>query len=331
MIPSRVEPPGLNQRAHLIARAFRKSRVIMGIRRKKLASFALIGIALFYLAGFVGFLDSVGLPILPYDPIETKVSERYMEPSISHPFGTDELGRDMMVRVIYAMTTSSMISALVILGGGIFINISLALISGYYGGWRDSLIVKVGETLSGVPTLILLIVITASVGPGYKDFVAKTAEVIHWEWVARSGIAEIFLLFIVVSLISWVGSVFVLRSRISVLRESGFVESARALGASDARIMFWHILPNLMGLIALGLSSLLAISIGAEIGLSYLGLGIKSPNPSFGIMFYSLTIADLQNHLYLFIPPAVIVTSVLFMSWMLGDALVSIVESKEGE
>lgn len=309
--------------------SFRKSRVLQGIWRKKLARFALIGMALFYLVGFLGLLDSLGLPILPYDPTTTNISERYLSPSLAHPFGTDILGRDILVRVIYAMTTSTIISALVLLGGGLIINISLALIAGYYGGWRDSAITKVGETLSGVPPLILLIVITASVGPLYKDFVQEISDAIHWAWLAKSGIAEIFLLFMAISLISWVGSVFLLRSRISVLRESGFVESARALGASDTRIMFWHILPNLMGLIVLGLSGLLIAAIGSEIGLSYLGLGVKSPNPSFGVMFHSLSIADLQNHLYIFIPPAVIVTSVLFMSWMAGDALVSIVESKD--
>ena len=309
--------------------SFRKSRVVRSIWQKKLARIALIFMLLFYVVGFVGLLDSLGAPLLPYDTTATNISERYMSPSLAHPFGTDNLGRDVMVRIIYAMTTSSIISLLVLLGGGIVINISLSLIAGYYGGWKDSLIVKGVETLSGVPTLILLIVITASIGPHYKDFVSEIAETIHWKWLAQSGIAEVFLLFVVISLISWVGGVFVLRSRIAVLRESGFVESARALGASDARIMFWHILPNLMGLIVLSLSGLLITAIGSEIGLSYLGLGVKAPNPSFGVMFHSLSIADLQNHLYLFIPPAVIVTAVLFMAWMLGDALVSIVESKE--
>jgi ABC-type dipeptide/oligopeptide/nickel transport system permease subunit len=309
--------------------SFRKSRIAQSIWQKKLARIAIVFMLFFYLVGFVGLVDSLGAPILPYDPTETNINDRYMSPTLAHPFGTDILGRDLMVRVIYAMTTSSVISLLVLLGGGIVINISLALIAGYYGGKKDSVIVKVGETLSGVPPLILLIVITASIGSYYKDIVAWLSEIIRWKWLAQSGIAEVFLLFVVLSLISWVGAVFVLRSRISVLRESGFVESARALGASDARIMFWHILPNLMGLIVLSLSGLLIIAISSEIGLSYVGLGVKAPNPSFGVMFHSLSITDLQNHLYIFIPPAVIVTLVLFMAWMLGDALVSIVESKE--
>lgn len=309
--------------------SFSKSRIIQGIWRKKLARFALLGILLFYLVGFIGFLDSLGAPILPYDPIETNISARYMSPSFAHPFGTDILGRDIMVRVIYAMTTSSLISILALLGGGILIDITLSLVAGYYGGMRDSIIVKVGETLSGVPSLILMIVITASIGPSYKDVVARVSQSLRWEWLARSGAAEIFLIFVVLSLIGWVGSVFLLRSRISVLREQGFVESARALGASDTRIMVWHILPNLMGLIVLSLSGLLIGAIGTEIGLSYLGLGVKAPNASFGVMFFSMDIADLQNHMYMFIPPAVIVTIMLFASWMVGDALVSIVESKE--
>lgn len=307
----------------------RKSRVIQGVWQKKLARFALISIFLFYLIGFIGFLDSLGIPILPYDPTETNIIERYMSPSLAHPFGTDILGRDIMVRVIYAMTTSSLISLMALLGGGIIINITLSLVAGYYGGMRDSIIVKLGETLSGVPTLILMIVITASIGPSYKSVIASASEFLHWEWLARSGIAEIFLIFVVLSLIGWVGSVFLLRSRIAVLREQGFVESARALGASDTRIMFWHILPNLMGLISLSLSGLLIGAIGTEIGLSYLGLGVKAPNPSFGVMFFSNDIATLQNHAHIFIPPAIIVTWILFVSWMAGDALVSITESKE--
>ncbi|MFY9457451.1 MAG: ABC transporter permease [Candidatus Spechtbacterales bacterium] len=309
--------------------SFRKSRIVQGIWRKKLARFALISILLFYLVGFVGFLDSLGVPILPYDPTATNISERYMPPSLVHPFGTDILGRDIMVRAIYAMTTSSLISLMALLGGGIILNITLSLVAGYYGGTRDSVIVKVGETLSGVPSLILMIVITASIGPSYKEVVAKVSEFLHWEWLAKSGIAEIFLIFVALSLIGWAGSVFMLRSRISVLREQGFVESSRALGASDVRIMFWHILPNLMGLIVLSLSGLLIGAIGTEIGLSYLGLGVKAPNPSFGVMFFSNDISTLQNHAYIFIPPAVIVTWMLFVSWMAGDALVSIAESKE--
>ena len=306
-----------------------RSRIIQGVWQKKLARFALISILLFYLIGLIGLLDSLGLPILPYDPVATNLSARYQSPSLVHPFGTDILGRDIMTRVIYAMTTSSLISLMAFIGGGVLINITLSLVAGYYGGLRDSIIVKLGETLSGVPTLILMIVITASLGPPYKDAIRSISEFIHWDWLAQSGIAEIFLLFVVLSLIGWVGSVFLLRSRIAVLRELGFVESARALGASDARIMFWHILPNLMGLILLSLSGLLIAAIGTEIGLSYLGLGVKAPNPSFGVMFFSSDVATLQNHTYIFIPPAVIVTWMLFCSWLLGDALVSIAESKE--
>lgn len=303
---------------------FKKYRSVRFIWKSRLTRYAFLGLVIFYLVAFIGPLFA------PYDPITTNLDQAFLPFSTEHFFGTDDLGRDVFSRILFGMRTLAIVSFGVFVLGGWFFTVILALLAGYYGGWRDSAILRIGEVLGSIPPLIFLIIVRVSFGDRFEQFMLKVTEFTGITWLVESGITQIFLILLALSLIAWVGGVYVLRSRVLQEREQGYVESLRVLGASNKRILFYHILPNVMGLIVLSLSSILIGAIGAEIALSFLGLGVQDPYPSFGIMFYQVAdIGLLRNHPSLLIIPGVIVFYIGILSWIFGDQLGRIIESKK--
>lgn len=305
-----------------MARIF-KMRLVRLTWKNRLVRLAFLGLILFYLVGFIGPLFA------PYDPLETNLEESFLAPSGEHLFGTDRLGRDVFSRVLYAMRTTSIISLLVLVFGGWFLSVGLGLIAGYYGGKTDSLIMRVGETLSSIPPLIFLILFLVSFRDSFEASMLKITESLGMGWLVTSGVIQMIPVILAMALISWVGGIYPIRSRVLQEREQGYVESLRILGASENRIIFCHILPNIMGLVVLNLSAILIAAIGLEVGLSFLGLGIRDPYPSFGIMFYqSASLSLLKNHPHLLVIPGIIVFYVGMLCWILGDQWGRIIESK---
>src|SRR3989338_1653892 len=252
-----------------------KTRLFRATWKNRLVRFALFGLILFYLVGFLGPLFA------PHDPLRTNLEESFLTPSKEHFFGTDRIGRDVFSRVLYAIRTTSIISLLVLVFGGWFLSVGLGLIAGYYGGKIDSLIMRIGETLGSIPPLIFLILFLVSFRDGFEAWMAQMIESLGMGWLVTSGIIQMIPVILAMALISWVGGIYPIRSRVLQEREQGYVESLRILGASEKRIIFGHILPNIMGLVVLNLSAILIAAIGLEVGLSFLGLGIRDPYPSF--------------------------------------------------
>lgn len=307
----------------MIFRNLMRVRLIRFTWKNRLVRFAFLGLLLFYLIGFVGPLFA------PYDPLSTDLEKSFIAPCQDHIFGTDRLGRDVFSRVLYAMRTTSIISLLVFVLGGWVLNVGLGLIAGYYGGRRDSMILRIGETLSSVPPLIFLILFLVSFRDGFEAWMLKITEIMGMTWLVESGVVQMIPVIIALALISWVGGVYPIRSRVLQEREQGYVESLRVLGASEQRIIFGHILPNVMGLIVLSLSAVLIGAIGLEVSLSFLGLGIRDPFPSFGIMFYqSASLSLLRNHPHLLVIPGIIVFYIGMLCWVLGDQWGKMIESK---
>jgi len=301
----------------------KKNRLIRFTWKNRWVRFAFLGLLLFYLVGFIGPLFA------PYDPLSTDLEKSFLSPSQEHLFGTDRLGRDVFSRVLFAMRTTSIISLLVFIFGGWVLNVGLGIIAGYYGGKIDSFILRIGETISSVPPLVFLILFLVSFRDGFEAWMLKITESSGLTWIVNSGIVQMIPVMLALALISWVGGVYPIRSRVLQEREQGYVESLRVLGASEWRIMFNHILPNVMGLVILSLSAILISAIGLEVGLSFLGLGIRDPYPSFGVMFYqSANLGLLRNHPYLLIIPGIIVFYIGMLCWVLGDQWGKMIESK---
>jgi len=254
---------------------------------------ALIGLVL----ALVFVICGVFAPWLsPHDPTQLDLTGRLLPPSPQHWFGTDELGRDILSRTIYGARISLTVAVSVV-GLSLLLGIGAGLTSGFYGGLTDTLLnVYINNAFLALPGILLAIAFVAFVGPGVLNLVLA---------LALSG---------------WVGYARLIRAQVMAVREREYVEAARGLGASDIRILGMHVLPNIIQPVLVQAAVGMAGAILAEATLSFLGLGIPPPAPSWGSM-----LNDARSHLFdaphLTVFPAVAVMLAVLSFNFLGDAL----------
>ena len=240
--------------------------------------------------------------VVPYDPASQQLSLRLERPSVYHPFGLDELGRDIFSRVL-AGARISLLVGITVVGISTVVGVSLGAIAGYFGGWIDDLISRGIDVLLAFPGILLAIALVAVLGPSLTNVV------------------------LALSVIGWVGYARLVRGQVLRAREFEFVQAARALGASTARILIRHILPTTMPAVMVQASLGMAGAILAEAALSFLGLGVQPPTPSWGTMLNGgrLHLLD-APHLTIF-PGAAIAMLVLGFNF-LGDGLRDAIDPK---
>jgi oligopeptide transport system permease protein len=287
------------------------------LRRKRLAMLSLVVITVIYGAGIFA-------PVLaPYSYSATNLDGGLQGPSAEHWFGTDRLGRDMFSRTLYSARTTLIVSAAVLVSGGLVIGNGLGLLSGYRGGWVDNVIMRIGEVLSALPGLPMLILVNAALG-------GRILGVLQHEWL--SGLrpfASYFTVFAVLSLFFWVGTARIVRAQVLQLRERDFVTAARALGGGTRHIIWVHLVPNIAFLLVLQLSSTLGAVAGSEIALTWFGVGVQPPTPSFGAMIYEGSGArTFQTHPHLLLVPGICVSALLFAFALLGDAINDVIRQR---
>ena len=234
--------------------------------------------------------------IAPHSPSDLDLPSRLQPPSASHWFGTDELGRDILSRVIYGAQISMLVGTSVV-AGSLLLGLILGSIAGYYGGYTDKFFnaVLMNAFLS-FPGILLAIAFVAFLGPG------------------------IFNLILALSIGGWVGYARLVRAQVLAVKEKEFVEAARALGASDWRIVTRHILPNIIQPVIVQAAIGMAGTVLAEATMSFLGLGVPPPTASWGSM-----LNDGRAHLFdaphLVIFPALAVMLAVLSFNFIGDAL----------
>jgi ABC-type dipeptide/oligopeptide/nickel transport system permease subunit len=295
--------------------------------KKRIAMIALLFICVFYFFGTTApLLTDAGI-IQSYR--EQDLEKALLSPSWEHPFGTDRLGRDQLSRVIWASQTTVIITVLTLITGSLLLAVTLGLISGYMGGWVDSVIMRTGDTFAALPTLLMLILINATLGDRVRSAARDVEDFTGIGGIVQHGVADYFLVFAALSIFSWVGLARILRSQILALRETEFILAARMIGASSRRIMFRHLLPNVSNVIIVSMSLALAGIAGSEILLTWFGVGIKPPNPSFGAMiFEASSVRTVNQHPYLLLFPGAVVAGLLFSFNLLGDALTDVFTPK---
>jgi len=190
----------------------------------------------------------------PYDDFVAGVKE---DPSFAHPFGTDSLGRDMLSRVIAGARISMLVGFISVIGG-ISVGMVVGITSGYFGGWVDNLIQRMVDTIIAFPGLVLLLIIVSVLGPSIRNVI------------------------LVIALITIFPTVRIIRGATLSEKNNQYVEAARSVGAPSVRILFRHLLPNVLPLGIVLMTTGLGAAILAESALSFLGLGIPPPNPSWG-------------------------------------------------
>ena len=317
----------LEQEAELQQRALRGEsltwRSIRRLLRRRIAVICLVVIVVFYAVGILAPL------IAPHGYSEQNLDASFNGPSFAHPFGTDRTGRDVLSRVIFAARTTTIVTIATFATGFVLLPVTLGMLAGYRGGWVDSLINRTGEILSSMPGLPMLVLINATLRPRFNDAISSIEDAMHWDGLTSSGFSDYFLIFGVLSLFGWVGGARIVRTQVLALRGSEFILSAEASGASTRRILFQHILPNIMPLVIVGASAGLGGIALSEIGLTFLGVGVQPPHPSFGAL-----ISDgaprtvLENHPSLLIVPAAVVAALIFAFNLLGDSLNDVFTSK---
>lgn len=247
--------------------AARSDRPRTGFRRalQKFARnrLALVGLVVFAII----VLLVLGAGLSPYDPDETNLRARFADPSLAHPFGTDDLGRDTFTRVLYGGRISLIVGMLAMLVS-VTIGTLVGALAGYFGGWVDSLLMRLTDLFLSLPSLFVLIVLsTLFLGSPFAR--------------AYGGMLMIVA---IIGVLSWMVVARIVRSSFLSIRENDFVEAARAGGASHGRLMARHILPNALGPIFVQATLQVAVAIIAESGLSYLGFGIQPPTATWGNM-----------------------------------------------
>ena len=259
-------------------------------RRQPLAA---VGVAL--LALFV--VCAVFAPWLaPQDPAQLDLTGRLMGPSWAHWFGTDELGRDILSRTLFGARIS-LIVAVSVVGISLAVGLIAGGLAGFYGGWTDAVVnVYVTNAFMALPGILLAIAFVAFMGPGLGNVILA---------LAISG---------------WVGYARLVRGQVMAMKEKEFVEAARALGASDLRIMGRHVLPNILQPLIVQAAIGMAGAVLAEATLSFLGLGVPAPAASWGSM-----LNDARSHLFdsphlVFFPAIAVMLCVLSFNFI-GDAL----------
>jgi peptide/nickel transport system permease protein len=234
--------------------------------------------------------------LAPQDPARIDLSARLMGPSATHWFGTDELGRDILSRVIYGARISMLVGSCVV-ATSLTLGLIFGSIAGYYGGFLDRFLnVVVMNAFMSFPGILLAIAFVAFLGPG------------------------LFNLVLALSIGGWVGYARLVRAQVLAVREREFVEAARALGASDARIIVRHILPNIIQPVIVQAAIGMAGAILAEATMSFLGLGVPPPTATWGSM-----LNDARSHLFdsphlVLFPAAAVMLAVLSFNFV-GDGL----------
>jgi peptide/nickel transport system permease protein len=236
--------------------------------------------------------------IATHDIATTDLFNRYQPPSLAHLFGTDSVGRDIFSRVVYGTRISLRVGSIVVVVSA-FIGIIIGALAGYYGGWVDRIVSGyLFNVFLAFPGLLLAIAMVAFLGAGLNKLI------------------------LALCIIGWVGYARVMRGQVLKVKEYDFVQAARALGASDIRLLIVHILPNSIQPLIVQASLGMAGAVLSEASLSFLGLGVPPPAPSWGAMLEEARdIATLQMAPHALIFPGLAIALTVLSFNFIGDGL----------
>lgn len=264
------------------------------LRRDRLTQVA--GACLIVLTLLALFAPVISSQLLHVSFTQTNVTDAFLPPGAEgHILGTDDLGRDHLARLLYAGQVSlgiGFMAAVLSLG----IGVSLGIVTGYFGGFVDDLVNWIIATLTSIPSLFLLLILSAVLTPGPV------------------------MLVLVLGLLGWTGTTRLVRGETLTLREREYIISARAIGASPLRIMFVHILPNLFSIITVTLAIDIGTLILVEAALSYLGLGVQPPVPSWGNMLTGAQ-SYFNKGPYLVVAPGLLIFVTVLCLYVIGDGV----------
>ena len=259
------------------------------------ASFAMFGF--FLLSAMIGPL------VVPYDPLATNADIALQAPTLAHPFGTDNLGRDVFSRVI-AATRLDLVISVVAVALSFVIGSVFGAIAGYRGGWIDVVLNRLFDTIMAFPLFVLAMGIVAALGNSVTNIIIATA-IINIPFYAR-----------------------LVRAEVNIRREAGFTLAAKLAGNSDTRVLAFHIFPNALPPMMVQVSLNLGWAILNAAGLSFIGLGVKPPTPEWGIMVAEGANYIVSGEWWLALFPGLWLMLAVFTFNLMGDGLRDIVDPR---
>ena len=268
------------------------------IRRYPLGAIGAVIMAVFVLAAIFAPLITV------YDPLTTNAAASLAKPSAAHLLGCDFMGRDVYSRIVYGARISLAVSVGSMLLGS-SIGVTLGLLSGYLLGWFDLITQRFLEMMQSLPLLVMAIIMAAALGPSLHNTIFAIA----------------------IPLVPYVARV--IRANTLSLREQPFVEAAKAIGMSERRIALRHILPNTLAPLIVLATAQLGSTILTESSLSFLGLGVPEPHPSWGRMLSESAAEYVRTAPWLVIFPGLAISFVVFGTNLLGDALRDLLDPRQ--
>jgi oligopeptide transport system permease protein len=242
--------------------------------------------------------------------------DRFAEPSLVHPFGTDALGRDLL----YMVLTGASLSLVVGFCGAavsLVVGTAYGLIAGYAGGRADAIMMRFVDILYSVPRLIFILILINA----FNAYLQKFASAMEWDWLV--DYSRIAILIVSLGMIEWLTMARIVRGQTLALKSRPFVSAARALGQSHASILFRHLLPNLSGVIIVYLTLTIPAVVIDESFLSFLGLGIQAPRASLGSLLAdgAAALNTVKSYWWTIVFPAATMVLALLSLNILGDAL----------
>jgi peptide/nickel transport system permease protein len=249
-------------------------------------------------------LTAVFAPLIaPYDPTETHPRDKLLKPSAEYWMGTDDLGRDVFSRIVYGARTSLFAGVTATIFGTLLGSL-IGMVSGYAGGGTDTIIQRVMDSLQVLPAIVLLLVVVVALGPSMWNIV----------WA--------------LSIFTLPGAARIVRSATLSVKSESYVEAARLVGARPARILVYHILPNVTAPIIVIASVTIGAAILAEASLSFLGLGVPPPSPSWGGMLASSGRRYFESAPWLAWFPGLAITLTVLAFNLLGDTLRDVLDPR---
>ncbi|PGO24364.1 peptide ABC transporter permease [Bacillus cereus] len=268
-----------NRRFQTIKTSFTKSKfVVMGV----------IILSVLTIASLFAFVS-------PYDPSKMSIPDRLLEPSVSHPFGTDDYGRDYLTRALYGGRVSLAVGFLAMVVS-ITIGTAVGTISGYFGGKLDNFLMRIVEVLMSIPSFFLMLLLNAYLKPGITTLV------------------------LIIGLLTWMDTARIVRAETLSVKEREYVLYAKVSGQKSLMIIVRHIIPNILSTIIIAATLTIATSILMESSLSFLGLGIREPDSSWGSMLNNAQ-GYIGEAWYLTLFPGFLILLTVLSFNVIGEAL----------
>jgi ABC-type dipeptide/oligopeptide/nickel transport system permease subunit len=262
---------------------------------------AIIGITV--IAGMA--IIAIAAPLLAHhDPLAIDLRGRLDAPSAEHWMGTDIQGRDVWARLVYGARISLAVG-LISQSVALVLGVTLGLLAGYYGRWVDEIVMRLADVTLAFPTLLLLIAMVAALEP------------------------SLTVVFVTIGVVGWAGMARLVRGQVLVVRQLEFVQAIRSLGGSDLRVMWRHVLPNVIAPVVISATLGIAGAIMAEAALSFLGLGVPPPTPSWGSMIADgRDLNQLRSAPWTSVFPGLAIGAAVLGFNLLGDALRDVLDPR---